>query len=402
MKRLSYIGCMLLLMFVNCMPLHANEVEDLHAKQIYIMDPDSGAVVFEQEGDQRISPASMTKVMTAIVVIENTRHFDQMIMVSDSDIEALEAQGSSRIGLKAGEQLSIEDALYGLLMGSGGDCANVLARSTTGTKATFVELMNRKAEALGMTNTHFTSPIGLYDEAHYSTVEDMAKLMQYALGNERFLTYANCRENTIHTDQRDILIGNYIYHFFEKYKLPYDDMLAVKSGYETTVGHCLASAAEQNGHRLIIVLAGAGMEKEDFSQRDTRKLYDYYFANINTISIDQEVKNTIKTKGIAPATIDTDLPDEIQIPYETTTKNVTYEYQANGVGFKVSSGQRIGTVLVKQNEQVIANIPLRAVSAATALDIYILLIVGACCIIAFFLVQHRRHTEILQKGGNAE
>lgn len=398
MKKIWYIGCVLLLAFVNCIPLHANEVKDLHSKQIYVMDPDSGAVIFERAKDQRISPASMTKIMTAIVVIENTRHFDQQLMISNSDIESLEARGSSRIGLKAGEQLTIEDALYGLFMGSGGDCANALSRFTTGTRSTFVELMNRKAESIGMKNTHFTNPIGLYDENHYSTVEDMAILMQYALQNDRFLEFANCRENTIHTDQRDIIIGNYIYNFFEKYELPYDDMLAVKSGYETSVGHCLASAAEQDGRRLVVVVAGAGMEKEDYSQRDTRKLYDYYFKHTKTLSIDQTVAADIKTKGIFQQTIETDLPHEIQISVQYGD-DVTYDVQASGIGLFVSSGHRVGNLLVKENEQIVANIPLRAVSSANAWDIYIALCIVLILIVAFFIVQHHRHQQLLEKGG---
>ena len=164
-----------------------NAIEfDLNSKNAILYNLDENMVLYEKNATEQISIASMTKIMTAIVALENIEDLDEKVILTSADFYGLEEANASVAGFKVGQSLTYRDLLYGLLLPSGADAAQALTRTVAGGKSNFVKMMNEKAENLSLDDTHFMNETGLDEEEHYSTVEDVAKLFQYALKNEEF------------------------------------------------------------------------------------------------------------------------------------------------------------------------------------------------------------------------
>lgn len=206
-----------------------------------------GRVLYEKNADVRMSMASTTKIMTAIVVIE-TLELQRQVKVADA---AIGVEGSSMY-LQKGETVSVKDLLYALLLQSANDAAVALACETAGTVEAFAELMNRKASELGLKNTHFTNPHGLDDEAHYTTARELAMIAAYAMKNATFAEITSTVKYTYSTDLRK---GVFVNHNKLLYMLK--DCVGIKTGYTKKTGRCLVSAVNKDGLVLIAVTLNA-------------------------------------------------------------------------------------------------------------------------------------------------
>ena len=224
-----------------------------------LMDADSGRVLYQQNASERMRIASTTKIMTALVAIENG---DLSETVTVRRLETL-VEGSSMY-LKEGEQLTLETLLYGLLLCSGNDAALVIARAVGGTQERFVDMMNRKAAALGMEDTSFANPNGLDEEGHYSTAMDMAKLSCAAVNNETLMRIASTKSVTI---------GGRTMYNHNKLLSYVDGCIGLKTGYTRAAGRTLLSCTQRNGQRLVAVTLQDGNDWVDNQQ-----LYDYGFS----------------------------------------------------------------------------------------------------------------------------
>ena len=151
-----------------------NEISDIQSDIVYVISLDNDEVIFDKNYDKRAAPASLTKIMTALVALENCPDLTKPYTVSENALAAIAGTNSSTAGLKAGEQMSMENLLYCLMVCSANDAANVIAESVSGNISKFVELMNQKAKALGCLNTHFNNAHGLDDDNHYTTAQDIA------------------------------------------------------------------------------------------------------------------------------------------------------------------------------------------------------------------------------------
>ena len=203
------------------------------------MDADSGRVLYERNADRKMLIASTTKILTALVAIEEGDLHDS-VKVSR---EAAYTEGSAMY-LTEGETLTLETLLYGVLLCSGNDAAVAVAQHVGGSVKGFVALMNEKARELGMEHSSFANPNGLDDEQHYSTARDMAKLARAALENETLMRIASTRSVTI--GGRTMTNHNKLLHYV-------DGCLGLKTGYTKAAGRTLVSCAEKNGQRLIAV-----------------------------------------------------------------------------------------------------------------------------------------------------
>lgn len=209
--------------------------------------------IYEKNCDEKTYPASTTKIMTAMLVIETLERLnspiEQEVTVPDC---AVGAEGSS-IYLKKGETISIEDLLYGMMLRSGNDAAVALAAIIGGDVDHFVGMMNARAAELGCTNTHFMNPNGLFDENHYTTARDMARITAAAMQNETFRKIAGTSEYTAHRGE-----SNYCY-FYNKNKTvhQYDGGNGVKIGYTKKSGRTLVASAEREGETVICVVMNA-------------------------------------------------------------------------------------------------------------------------------------------------
>lgn len=229
------------------------------AKSAILMDADTGRILYAKHCDQKSLIASTTKIMTAIVVLE---HCD-LDEVYEIPPEATGVEGSS-IYLKIGERLTIRDLLYGMMLQSGNDAAVALALACSDSVPEFVDLMNLKAQQLGLHQTHFENPNGLDGEAHYSTAADLANMTRYALKNPDFVQIVSTK--TVQIGERSLTNHN-------KLLWSLDGAIGVKTGYTKAAGRILVSAAEQNGRRLIAVTIADGND-----WLDHQALYEYGFA----------------------------------------------------------------------------------------------------------------------------
>lgn len=270
------------------MPDYSVQVANGRSGQLYspcavLINRDTGKILMDMDGGERIYPASLTKIMTAIVAIEHTDDFTQRVTVEKNVFEDLCEKDASMAGFEPGEEVSLRDLLYGILLPSGAECCLTYARYVAGTEAAFVDLMNQKAEELGMCRTHFSNTTGLHEENHYTTAEDMAALLQYALSNETFReaftskTY-DVEPTNIHP--KGICLQSTLSKGIEEIKMEGKAMeaemiLGGKTGYTDEAGLCLASFAEISGQEYILVTAGAAgsHQTEPYNILDALEVY---------------------------------------------------------------------------------------------------------------------------------
>ena len=217
-------------------------------------------MIGELNGEQQMYPASMTKIMTAILSIENLDNLDQEITITNDMVADLYVQDAMQAGFQPNETVRAIDLLYGVMLPSGAECCVALADTVAGSVSDFVTLMNEKAEKLGMTGTHFSSISGLHREDHYSTARDIALLLRYAIKNSTFRKiiespYYSTPGTNIHPE--GITFYSTMFKNLSDPSVTGGEILGGKTGYTNVAGHCLASFAEIDGMEYILVTGGA-------------------------------------------------------------------------------------------------------------------------------------------------
>ena len=242
--------------------LEAN-MSGVNSSNVVLMDVKSGKVIGEMNGEERIYPASMTKIMTAIVALEAFSDLDREITLSEDIFYALDGQDATQAGFQPGESVRIRDLVYGVILPSGAECCLALANEVSGAEADFVEKMNAKAKSIGMKNTHFVDCTGLHDPEHYSTAYDIALLLKYALHND---TFRDVIESHFYSTPGTNVHPDGITYYSTMFKNMSDtsvtggEILGGKTGYTSEAGHCLASFAQIYDREYILVTAGAAAD----------------------------------------------------------------------------------------------------------------------------------------------
>ena len=228
------------------------EIPLLHSQNAILFD-ESGRVLYEKNADAIIYPASLTKIMTAIVAIEESDDLQKHAMIDAKTITTFTAQHASMAGFKAGDLVTVEDLLYGTILPSGADATATLANVIAGSEAAFVSLMNDKARKLGMNDTHFVNVSGLHDDEHVSSVRDLSKLFRYAIENPEFYKILTTRSYITAVPDK-LTMSSSLYT-----KMPGVEgaILGGKTGYTPEAGLCLASLIEKNGKRYLFVTTNA-------------------------------------------------------------------------------------------------------------------------------------------------
>lgn len=232
----------------------------INSPNAILVDVESNQMIAEKNAAEKIHPASMTKIMTAILALEWIGNLDEMVTLSDEDFRGLYEQGASMAGFQPGEEVTYRDLLYGIILPSGAECCLALANRISGSEEAFADLMNQKAQELGMSDTHFSNCTGLESNEHISTVEDMAKLLQYAIQNPQFLqilssAFYSVAPTNMHPEGftfYSTVAGN-----LDSMQVNGGTILGGKTGYTEEAGLCLASLAEIYDKYYILVTAGA-------------------------------------------------------------------------------------------------------------------------------------------------
>lgn len=272
MKRL--ICAFLTFALLLCGTLKVFSVEDISAEAAVLYCPQNRELIYAENENLRMRPASTTKIMTALLALEYAEKNDKKVRFT----EEMTAEGSSMY-LKIGEVLRLSDLAKGLLMCSGNDAANAVAIAVAGSQEKFARLMNRRAAKIGMKHTHFVTPSGLDDENHYTTASDMALLMAEALKNRAFKKLT--REKSAQVDFIKPSSKRAAYSNHNRLLSLYRYCIGGKTGYTTAAGRCLVTAAEKDGLRLIAVTLN---DRNDWN--DHIKLYDKGFKSRRFAKLD--------------------------------------------------------------------------------------------------------------------
>lgn len=236
-----------------------NITEDIYSRAAIVINNTTGNIVCRKNADAELYPASLTKIMTVIVAIENIPNLDSYITVDGRSFQMLAEEGASLAGIAKGQRLTFLDLCYATILPSGADAALTLAEYISGSEDDFVVLMNNKARELGMADTHFCNAWGMHDDEHYSSVYDMAVLLQYAMKNEYFYKIITTEEYTIPADSvfpSGLRVYSTVFDKANKMsinKLNTATLLGGKSGYTPEAGLCLATVCKTGNYEYITV-----------------------------------------------------------------------------------------------------------------------------------------------------
>lgn len=316
MKKLYIVFIILTSVMLNISPVFAvTSNPALSAESAVLIDNRTNKILYEKDCNKRMYPASTTKIITAILTLENCNLNDVVIASYDAVMSI--PDGYSSANIQIGEELTVEQLLQVLLVYSANDAANILAEHVGGSVDSFVSMMNTKINELGLKNTHFTNTYGKHDDNHYTTSYDLAMIMKYCLKNETFRKIAGSASCAIPAtnkhDKRLYTSTNLIINPNSSYYLPY--LTAGKTGYTSQAKECLVSSAFENNLELICVVLGSGSNNSN-RFTDTKNLYDYGYSNymIKNIINSNEIVTNIKVTNATKSTKNLDLLVKESIP----------------------------------------------------------------------------------------
>lgn len=360
MKKTASILTALLLCFLLAAPAAALDAQDPAAPEVaapsaVLIERETGTVLYAKGETERRPPASVTKVMTLLLIAEAVDSgelaLDDMVTAS----ERAASMGGSQIWLEVGEQLSVSDMIKCVAVVSANDCAVALAEHLCGSEAAFVERMNRRAEELGLENTQFTNCTGLFDDtAHYTCALDIAVMSRELLGHEWIKDYTTIWMDSVRDGASELTNTNKLVRYYE-------GCTGLKTGYTSTAMYCLSASAERDGTEYIAVIMHA--ESIESRNKDASALLDYGFANFR----------------LCPLTSGEELPD---VAVELGTEaSVTPVYDGGGavllrskdaqglswsldlpesVAAPVRAGERLGTLTLSNSSGPVAEVPILA------------------------------------------
>ena len=254
---------------------NSSEFPTINSRAYVVIDRKSNTVLVGKNEYAKKKMASTTKIMTSLIIIENCNLSDT-VTISKKAANT----GGSRLGLKTGDKITVHDLLYGLMLRSGNDAAVALAEYTSGSIPKFANLMNKKAEELGLTNTHFVTPHGLDQDEHYTTAYELALLTNYALNNSKFCQIVGSKTYTITINgyPRTLTNTNELLGVL-------DGVYGVKTGFTNGANRCLVTSCKRGDMDIICVVLGADTKK--FRTQDSIKLINYSFSNFSYINISE-------------------------------------------------------------------------------------------------------------------
>lgn len=324
------------------------------AKSAMMIEASTGKIIYEKNADEPLPMASMTKMMTLLLIMENIENgnlsWDEMITAS----EHAASMGGSQIFLEVGEQMSVEDMVKGICIGSGNDAAVAMAERIGGTEENFVKMMNEKATNLGLKNTHFENACGLDSDNHYSSAHDMAMIAKELVSHEKILEYTGTYEDYLrkNTENSFWLVNT------NKLVRYYQGVDGLKTGYTSTAGYCITTTAKRNNLRLITVVMGEPTSA--IRNSETTSMLDYGF---NTYQIDQVLsKETVLSKEKVTLGkqeyVEVVPKDDINILNTKigTKRNVTYEVELESIKAPIKTGDSVGKINVMEDNKIIMTI----------------------------------------------
>ena len=342
---------------IDSAPVNAaiGQTLDIKAKSVVLMEPNTGKVLYESNSDEKLPPASITKIMSLLLVMEAIDRGDMTLETVVTASEHACSMGGSQIWLEPGETMTVNDLLKAAVIASANDACVALGETVAGSEEGFVALMNERAGELGMTNTHFVNCTGLDAEGHLTTAYDVAVMSSALIKHDLIKDYSTVWMDTLRDGKSELVNTNKLVRFYE-------GTTGLKTGTTSTAKYCLSATAERNGLELVAVVMAGDSSNDRFG--GAKKLLDYGFANYNYSSIDagleentelEVVKGTEKTVGIKPqSTLNVLLPKSSSGKIERKT------VLSENVTAPVKKGDILGTVTVTLDGEQLGEIPLVA------------------------------------------
>ena len=370
MKKIFFvISCF----FIVLCSVNAEENNKLspNAKSAIIIEAETGEVLYEYNANEELPPASMTKMMSLLLIMEaidkEVIKYEDIVTVSAN----ASGMGGSQILLETGEKMSVDDLLKGIAVASGNDAVVALAEKIGGTEENFVKMMNDRAQELGLKNTVFKNCHGLYEEGHYSSAHDMALIAKELVKHKKILDYSSIYETYLRkdTDKQIWLVNT---NKLVRFKPGVDGL---KTGYTKESGYCLTATMKQGTMRVIAVTMG---EPDSTTRNDeVSGMLDYAFAQyaMDTILTKSDVVDTIRLDSSNIEQVDVVPTENINILYKRTEgkKDISYELEYNKINSKIKKGEVIGKVIIKDKDKVIKKIDVtvnKDVEKASFLDLF--------------------------------
>ena len=335
---------------------------DIPAKSCILTDS-AGNVLYEDNADQQMPPASITKIMTLLLTFEaldaGTLSEDQMVTCS----EYAASMGGTQIWLEPGEEMALSDIIKATAVNSANDCAMVLAETVAGSEEAFVAMMNEKAAALGMTGTHFENPTGLDADGHLSTARDIAIMSAELLKHEGVTEYTTIWMDSLRNGETGLVNTNKLVRY-------YTGCTGLKTGTTDGAGSCLSATATRDGVSLIAVSMGSETSNDRFAS--CRTLLDYGFASYENYTpvLDDQTLAPVPALGgqSEQVSISADIPKGILIPKGMADQVKVEVTKESTVTAPVEEGTVLGNAVISLDGKVLAQIPLRAKEQVEKID----------------------------------
>ena len=360
------------LLFLFPIIVYADEDLAPNATSAIMLEASTGEILFQKNKDEKLPPASMTKMMSMLLIIEEIEKgnlkWDEVITASSNAA----SMGGSQIFLEAGEKMTVEEMLKGISIASGNDATVAMAERISGSEESFVKKMNDKAKELGLKNTHFSNSTGLTIDNHYSSAYDMAMIAKELVKHEKILEFTGTYEDYLRKNTESpfwLVNTNRLVRF-------YDGVDGLKTGFTKEAGYCLTSTAKRDGLRLITVV----MNEETSEKRsaDTSRMLDYGFNTYmveNIIDDNSEIGKKevelgkVKETKIVPK-------DSITILSKKSDKkrNITYEVKVGTIVAPVKKGDVVGKISIIENNKVISEVEATVSENIDKANIFIVLL----------------------------
>lgn len=339
-----------------------------NAKSAIMIEASTGTILYEKNKDDKLPMASMTKMMTLLLIMEEIESgnlkWNEMITTS----EHAASMGGSQIFLEVGEKMSVEDLVKGICIASGNDASVAMAERIGGTEAKFVSMMNKKAKELGLSNTHFENACGLDSDNHYSSANDMSIIAKELVKHKKILEFSGTYEDYLrkNTEKSFWLVNT------NKLVRYYQGVDGLKTGYTKNAGYCITTTAERGNMRLITVVMGE--PSSAIRNSETTTMLDYGF---NTY---EAQKIITKDSVISKQKVEFGKKDSVElIPMEdykvlkeksSTNKNITYQLSSNPIKAPVKIGDKVGKIKIIENNKTIQEINVTVKENVNKMNIF--------------------------------
>ena len=373
MKKIMMVILLILFNFGFVFKVNAEDLKLAeNAKSAILIEASTGKILFEKNADEKLHPASMTKMMSMLLIIEAIENgvikWDQIVTVSEN----ASSMGGSQILLETGEKMSVRDLFKGVAIASGNDAVVALAEAVAGNVNNFVSMMNKRASELGLTNTNFKNPHGLDDANHYSSSRDMSLIARELVKHKEVLEYTKIYEDYLreNTDRKIWLVNtNRLVRF-------YDGVDGLKTGYTEDAGYCMTATAEKNGMRIIAVVMGE--ETSKIRNQEVSEMLDYAFAQYKVINMlkSKDALGKYRVENGREEYVKVMPKGEATVVKKKSEKDgkFSYDIKINSLKAPLKVGDNVGEIIIKENDNNVMILKLtvdRNVEKANFIDLFL-------------------------------